>query len=85
MIESEVELSTLPLYKGGLFGVIADLVAPSPCLVSSVGLRLFVEDDLTELLLRFLLIGLLFDIIKSICCRFFSIKLLRRIVTDRSH
>lgn len=44
MMEPDVELSTLSLFKGVLFGVIADLVAPSPCLVLSVGLRLFVAD-----------------------------------------
>lgn len=65
MVESEVELSTLPLFNGGLFGVVTGLVAPSPSLALSVGL--FVTDDLTAALLVFLVflvVGLLFDIIR---------------------
>lgn len=62
LVESEVELSTLPLFNGGLFGVVAGLAAPSPSLALSVGL--FVTDDLTAALLMFLVVGLLFDIIR---------------------
>lgn len=52
MVESEVELSTLPLFNGGLFGVVAGLAAPSPSLALSV--VLFVTDHLIAGLLMFI-------------------------------
>lgn len=49
LMESEVDISTLPLFNEGLFGEVAGLAAPSSSLALSVGL--FVKDDLTAALL----------------------------------